>query len=87
MALPGPAPNKAFSANWGYSEAPDAVLYTTPSGGHKSIDCPFNQTTGEYTGPKTLTMTVYLWQCHTPESEFEWERAVPGNRGWQPAGK
>jgi hypothetical protein len=78
--IPGPGPKKGFSANWGTSFAPDAFLSTA----HKNIDCPFNLSIGEYTGPKTVRMTVYLWQCHLPETQWEWQNTCQevgaGNR-------
>lgn len=81
---PGPGPNPAFSANFGWSFATDAILYSA----HTEIDCPFNVSEGEYTGPKTLKMTIVLWQCKIPTGAFEWkalcQEFTTGNR---PPGK
>jgi hypothetical protein len=88
--LPGPGPHPGFTANFGASFASDLVISTA----NKTIDCPFNVSEGEYTGPKTLKMTMILWQCHTQYTgEFQWNKLcqefTTGNRppGRQVAGR
>jgi hypothetical protein len=79
--IPGPGPHPGFSANFGYSFASELTISTA----NKTIYCPFNVSEGEYTGPKTLKMTMLLWQCHTPYTgEFRWDKLcqeyTTGNR-------
>lgn len=79
--VPGPGAHPGFTANYGSSEAPDLIISTA----NKTIECPFNLSEGEFTGPKTLKMTMILWQCHTPYTgEFRWDKLcqefTAGNR-------
>jgi hypothetical protein len=67
--LPGPGEAPAFSANMGFNEVPFAEIVTA----NKHITCFYNPSEGEYTGPKTLKMFMYLWQCHLPFTGDEWE--------------
>ena len=75
--LPGPGPNNHFTGNYGYSFIEeDAVLRTNGSGPWKYIDCQDNIGEGEYTGPKTLTLTITLVGCHVlHDGPWEWQYA------------
>jgi hypothetical protein len=67
--FPGPGPKSHFAANFGYSNTPEAILRTTGEGNvWKIIKCEYNVSEGEYTGPKTLNITMTLFQCHYPGS-------------------
>jgi hypothetical protein len=65
--FPGPGSKPGFAANYGYNETKTAVLRTN-GGIWKYIKCEYNVSEGEYTGPKTLNLTVLLFQCHAPGS-------------------
>jgi hypothetical protein len=78
--LPGPGPHRGLSANWGYNFVPEAILYSS----QVRVYCLYNLATGEFTGPKTLKMTMYLWQCRRVPNKLEaknWCQEVgAGNR-------
>jgi hypothetical protein len=83
---PGPGAKGGFTANFGASFAPVAVLSTKSGEGPiNAIECPYNVSEGEYTGPKTVTLTIILLQCHIAHAgPWEWRSACQevgqGNR-------